>query len=103
MRRLPDVLAMAIIGLVGALSGAFVAVRISCWMLPCGRTIESGTASTWKQRAPTTPHLFLAKAKEHVIREPIPIPSLETIFEVTVNGRVHKVPGSKLQKWILKR
>jgi hypothetical protein len=41
-------------------------------------------------------HLFLTKAKEHVIREPLPIPSLETVFEVTVNGRVHKVPGSKL-------
>jgi hypothetical protein len=44
-------------------------------------------------------HLFLTKAKEHVIREPLPIPSLETIFEVTVNGRVHKVPGQKLQRW----
>jgi hypothetical protein len=38
-----------------------------------------------------------------VIREPLPIPSLETIFEVTVNGRVHKVPGVKLQRWIMKR
>ena len=38
-------------------------------------------------------HLFLTKAKEHVIREPLPIPSLETVFEVTVNGRVHHVPG----------
>jgi hypothetical protein len=47
-------------------------------------------------------HLFLTKAKEHVIREPLPIPSLETVFEVSVNGRVHMVPGSKLQKWILK-
>lgn len=48
-------------------------------------------------------HLFLTKAKEHVIREPLPIPSLETMFEVTVNGRVHKVSGTKLQKWINKR
>jgi hypothetical protein len=48
--------------------------------------------------------LFLTKAKEHIIREPLPIPSLETIFEVTVNGKVHnKVPGSKLQRWIMKR
>jgi ATP-dependent DNA ligase len=29
--------------------------------------------------------------------------SLETVFEVTVNGRVHKVPGTKLQRWIHKR
>ena len=48
-------------------------------------------------------HLFLTKAKEHVIREPLPIPSLETMFEVTVNGKVHKVSGTKLQQWILKR
>lgn len=48
-------------------------------------------------------HLFLTKAKEHVIREPLPIPSLETVFEVTVNGRVHKVPASKFQRWILRR
>jgi hypothetical protein len=48
-------------------------------------------------------HLFLTRAKEHVIREPLPIPSLETVFEVTVNGRVYKVPGAKLQRWIMKR
>jgi hypothetical protein len=48
-------------------------------------------------------HLFLMKAKEHVIREPLPIPSLDTTFEVTVNGKVHKVSGAKLQRWILKR
>jgi hypothetical protein len=36
-------------------------------------------------------------------REPLPIPSLGTIFEVTVNGKVHKVPGTKLQRWINKR
>jgi hypothetical protein len=48
-------------------------------------------------------HLFLTKAKGHLIREPLPIPSLDTTFEVTVNGRVHKVPGAKLQRWILKR
>ena len=47
-------------------------------------------------------HLFLTKAKEHVIREPLPIPSLETVFEVTVNGKVHRVPGAKLQRWIMK-
>ena len=46
--------------------------------------------------------LFLTKAKEHIIREPLPIPSLETIFEVTVNGKAHRVPDSKLQRWIMK-
>jgi hypothetical protein len=48
-------------------------------------------------------HLFLTKAKEHIIREPLPIPSLETMFEVTVNGKVHKVSGAILQRWIMKR
>src|SRR5215813_15346764 len=48
-------------------------------------------------------HLFLTQAKEHVIREPLPIPSLETVFEVSVNGRVYKVPGAKLQRWTMKR
>jgi hypothetical protein len=43
-------------------------------------------------------HLFLTHAKEHVIREPLPVPSFETTFEVTVNGKVHKVPGSKLKE-----
>ena len=48
-------------------------------------------------------HLFLTKAKEHIIRERLPIPSLETVFEVPVNGKVHRVSGAKLQKWISKR
>jgi hypothetical protein len=48
-------------------------------------------------------HLFLTKAKEHIIREPLPNSSLQTTFEVTVNGKVEKVPGTKLQKWITKR
>ena len=48
-------------------------------------------------------YLFLTKAKEHIIREPLPIPSLETMFEVTVNGKVRKVSGAKLQRWIMKR
>ena len=48
-------------------------------------------------------HHFLTKSKAHVIREQLPIPSLETMFEVTVNGRVHKVPHTKLQRWINKR
>lgn len=48
-------------------------------------------------------HLFLTKAKEYIIREPLPIPPLETMFEVTVNGKGHKVSGAKLQRWIMKR
>ena len=48
-------------------------------------------------------HLFLTHAKEQVIREPLPIPSLETVFEVSVNGKVHKVTGEKLQMWIMRR
>ena len=63
----------------------------------------SGIDSVEPESTPDAAHLFLTRAKEHVIREPFPIPSLETTFEVTVNGRVHKVPGVKLQRWIMQR
>jgi hypothetical protein len=42
-------------------------------------------------------------AKEYVIREPLPISSLDTVFEVTEQERVYRVPGRKLQAWIMKR
>jgi len=48
-------------------------------------------------------HLFLTKAKQHVIREALPIPSLGTMVEVTVNGIVHRFPGTKHVRWFKKR
>ena len=32
----------------------------------------------------------------------LPIPTADTVFEVTAKGRVHTVHGSKLREWILK-
>jgi hypothetical protein len=32
-----------------------------------------------------------------------PIPTTETLFEVVTAGKIHNVPGTKLQKWIMKR
>jgi len=46
-------------------------------------------------------HLFYTHAKAHR-GSGLPIPTPETIFEVTAKGKVHTVPGSKLRAWILK-
>jgi hypothetical protein len=32
----------------------------------------------------------------------LPVPTADTVFEVTARGRVHVVPGAKLRNWILK-
>jgi hypothetical protein len=44
---------------------------------------------------------FLTHAKAHK-GSGLPIPTPETIFEVTAKGKVHTVLGGKLQQWILK-
>jgi len=46
-------------------------------------------------------HLFFVHAKAHR-GSGLPMPTPETIFEVTAKGKVHNVPGSKLRAWILK-
>jgi hypothetical protein len=46
-------------------------------------------------------HIFLTHAKEHR-RSGLPIPTPDTIFEVTAKGRLHKVNGAKLREWIAK-
>ena len=38
-------------------------------------------------------NLDLTNAREGGVIDQLPIPSLETVFEVTVSGRVHKVPA----------
>ncbi len=49
-------------------------------------------------------HLYLVGAQSKVTtRAPLPIPSLGTVFEVVVEGKVYKVTGKALQKWILKQ
>ena len=47
-------------------------------------------------------HLYLT----HVIQQPtcgLPRPTVETIFEVVAKGRVLRVQGAKLKRWIEKR
>jgi hypothetical protein len=38
-----------------------------------------------------------------VVPEPLPIPTLGTEFEISAEGKVHRVKGAALQRWILKR
>ena len=45
-------------------------------------------------------HLFFVHAKSHR-GSGLPIPTVETAFEVTAKGRVHTVLGAKLREWIL--
>jgi len=47
-------------------------------------------------------HLYLT----HVRGNPgcgLPIPTTSTVFEVIADGRIHRVLGSRLKKWIEKR
>jgi len=47
-------------------------------------------------------HLYLT----HVRANPgcgLPIPTTSTLFEVAADGRIHRVPGAHLKKWIEKR
>jgi hypothetical protein len=46
-------------------------------------------------------HLFFAHAKAHR-GSGLPIPTPETVFELTAKGRVHTVVGAKLREWILR-
>ena len=44
-------------------------------------------------------HIFLTHSKTHR-GSGLPIPTPETIFEVTAKGRVYKVIGARLRQWI---
>jgi hypothetical protein len=46
-------------------------------------------------------HLFVAHAKADP-RNGIPRPTVETVFEVVIDGKVHRVAGRALQRWIVK-
>jgi hypothetical protein len=46
-------------------------------------------------------HLFVAHAKADP-RNAIPRPTVETVFEVVIDGKVHRVAGRALRRWILK-
>jgi hypothetical protein len=46
-------------------------------------------------------HIFVTHAKADP-RNGIPRPTTDTVFEVAVNGKIHRVVGKDLQRWILK-
>jgi hypothetical protein len=47
-------------------------------------------------------HLFVVEAKkERAVG--LPKPTLATVFEVVVNGKVYRVAGVALQRWIVER
>ena len=47
-------------------------------------------------------HLFVVEAKnERAVG--LPKPTLATVFEVVVSGRVYRVAGTALQRWIIER
>ena len=47
-------------------------------------------------------HLYVCEAKEKR-GVGLPKPTLATIFEVVVGGKVYRVAGAALQRWILER
>ena len=50
-------------------------------------------------------HLYLTSAKSQeaaLLPARCPIPTMKTVFEVTVEGKVYHVTGAALQKWIQK-
>jgi hypothetical protein len=47
-------------------------------------------------------HLFVVDAKQERAAA-LPTPTLGTVFEVVIDGRVYRVAGSALQRWIVER
>ena len=51
-------------------------------------------------------HQFVLQAKTQqvgVSPNHLPVPTLATVFEVVTEGKVYRVEGTSLQKWIVKR
>ena len=46
-------------------------------------------------------HLFVAHAKSDP-RNGIPTPTVESVFEVVVNGQIYRLTGKALRRWIEK-
>jgi hypothetical protein len=47
-------------------------------------------------------HLYVTEAKSKPGAQ-LPIPTLATVFEVVADGKVYRVEGRALQRWIVKR
>lgn len=51
-------------------------------------------------------HIFVSSAKSQqaaMLPGRVPPPTLATVFEVVCDGKIYRVEGTKLQKWIVKR
>ena len=51
-------------------------------------------------------HQFVVQAKSQraaLYPNQLPLPTLATVFEVVTGGKVYRVDGNALQKWIVKR
>lgn len=47
-------------------------------------------------------HIYVAHVKNHPTAE-LPVPTLASIFEVVADGRLYRVEGARLQRWIMQR
>jgi hypothetical protein len=68
-------------------------------------TDEEGRRHSLDVRASSTydaAHLYVTEAKARP-EAGLPVPSLATIFEVVTAGRVYRVEGAALQRWIVQR
>lgn len=45
--------------------------------------------------------MYVCDAEEHPDR--MPVPTLALVFEVVVDGKMYRVEGKALQRWIVKR
>ena len=51
-------------------------------------------------------HIYVSTAKSQaaaMLPNRVPVPTLATIFEIIVDGKVYTVKGAALQRWINKR
>jgi len=47
-------------------------------------------------------HLYVTHAKTNGVAA-LPCPTLSTVFDVVIDGRVHQIKGAALQRWIEER
>jgi hypothetical protein len=68
-------------------------------------TDEEGRRHSLDVRASSTydaAHLYVTHAKTQPVAG-LPVPTLATTFEVVTAGRVYRVSGAALQRWIMQR
>ena len=68
-------------------------------------TDEAGRRHSLDVQASSTfdaAHLYVSQAKSNPDSR-LPLPTLATVFEVVTSGRVYRVKGTALQRWIAER